>query len=68
MEQYEKTIGKLNRTLTLHDFKYGIFAVVEDRTVGNELSQFTTRRFNISKTSPTIEDCKERAKRYFKIK
>ena len=66
-EAFTQKIGKLNRTIYLYYFDWGINAVVRDRCDGEIRYRTTTRNFKLCKTSPTIGDCKERAKRYFKI-
>ena len=59
-------IGKLQRTLTITSFTYGVYAVCQDKTDGCVLSRFDVRNFRKTKNYPTIDDNIKRALRYYK--
>ena len=67
MKVFEKKIGNLFRRVYLYRHDWGIYAVVADDNTESKLTQFSKRNFKICKTSPTIEDCEKRAKKWFKI-
>lgn len=66
-EVYSQKIGLLDRTLFLYYYDWGINAVAQDRTEGEIRYKYTSRNFNLCKTYPTLADCEQRAKKYFKI-
>lgn len=64
---YNKRINNLNRTLDLHIFEWGVYAVVKDITDGSVNASFDTRNFKISAKYPTIEDNEVRALKHYKM-
>lgn len=68
-KEFRLKIGKLlNRVVRLTKYDWGIYAVVEDRTEGYKNAKFSSRKFQICERYPTIEDCEQRAMKYYKIK
>ena len=64
---YNKQIGKLNRTLDLIIFDWGIRAVVNDKIEGNVNEHFDARNFRITKRYPSVADNYDRAMKYYKM-
>ena len=64
---YNKQIGKLNRTLDLIIFDWGIRAVVSDKIEGNVNEHFETRNFQITTHYRTIADNEVRALKYYNM-
>ena len=65
---YNKQIGKLNRTLDLIIFDWGVMAVVKDITEGSEnFPHFDARNFRITGRYPSVADNEVRALKYYKM-